>query len=133
MFGGCVELVNAPELPATTLTESCYHSMFEDCTKLTTAPVLPASTLPMACYQRMFYNCVNLSYVKCLATSIDSSCGGYLSNAVSDWLWGDDESHAAGANAASRTFVKSSSASIWTDNTDILPQSGTPSWNVTTE
>ena len=44
-----------------------------------------------------------------------------------------NESHAAGANAASRTFVKSSSASLWTDNTEIVPQSGTPSWTVTTE
>ena len=133
MFRGCVELVNAPELPATTLATSCYSAMFEGCTKLTTAPVLPASSMPNGCYQRMFYNCVNLKYVKCLATSIAANCNGYLSSAVSSWLWGDDESHAAGANAASRTFVKSSSASIWTDNTDILPQSGTPSWNVTTE
>ena len=133
MFRGCVELVNAPELPATTLAKDCYIGMFEDCTKLTTAPVLSASSLPHGCYQRMFYNCVNLSYVKCLATSIDSSCGGSLSNAVSDWLWGDDASHAAGANAVSRTFVRGSSASFWTNSTYIVPQSGTPSWNVTTE
>ena len=133
MFRDCVELVNAPELPATTLATSCYLAMFEGCTKLTTAPVLPASSMPDGCYQRMFYNCVNLKYVKCLATSIDANCNGFLSNAVSSWLWGDDESHAAGANAASRTFVKSSSASLWTNSTEIVPQSGTPSWTVTTE
>ena len=31
MFSGCTSLVNAPELPATTLSESCYNSMFYGC------------------------------------------------------------------------------------------------------
>jgi hypothetical protein len=34
MFYGCTSLVNAPELPATTLASYCYRSMFESCTKL---------------------------------------------------------------------------------------------------
>jgi len=134
MFRGCSELTNAPVLPATVLAQDCYIGMFEDCTKLTTAPDLPALSLPMGCYQRMFYNCTNLSRVKCLATSIDASCGGYLSNAVSHWLWGDDASSAAGANAATRTFVRNSAAtSLWTNSQEVVPTTGTPSWTVTTE
>lgn len=34
MFRGCASLVQAPDLPATTLAEGCYKSMFYDCTKL---------------------------------------------------------------------------------------------------
>ena len=34
LFYGCTSLTQAPELPATTLTERCYNSMFEGCTNL---------------------------------------------------------------------------------------------------
>jgi hypothetical protein len=34
MFSGCTSLVNAPELPATTLADRCYSYMFYGCTKL---------------------------------------------------------------------------------------------------
>ena len=30
LFQGCSKLDSAPELPATTLTENCYESMFEN-------------------------------------------------------------------------------------------------------
>ncbi|MBR2777768.1 MAG: leucine-rich repeat protein [Prevotella sp.] len=48
-------------LPATTLADDCYRSMFEGCTSLTTAPVLPATTLGSKCYQNMFYGCTSLA------------------------------------------------------------------------
>ena len=35
MFEGCTSLVNAPELPATTLARGCYDLMFKGCTSLT--------------------------------------------------------------------------------------------------
>lgn len=47
-------LTQAPELPATTLAEDCYNSMFSHCTGLTQAPALPATTLAVSCYAGMF-------------------------------------------------------------------------------
>ena len=80
MFGGCSNLTTAPELPATTLANSCYDSMFENCSSLTTAPELPATTLAESCYYYMFNDCTKLNYIKMLATNISAS--GCLNNWV---------------------------------------------------
>ena len=61
MFFGCRSLTHAPELPATTLAEYCYSNMFENCYGLTQAPTLPATTLATNCYSSMFYHCDNLT------------------------------------------------------------------------
>ena len=61
MFSNCADLVNAPELPATTLAEGCYSDMFYGCTSLTTAPQLPATTLAYYCYGKMFAGCTSLT------------------------------------------------------------------------
>lgn len=53
-------LTQAPDLPATTLTEYCYAAMFEG-TSLTAAPALPATTLTEYCYVNMFQNCTSLT------------------------------------------------------------------------
>ena len=81
MFKNCTGLIQAPELPATTLAERCYESMFDGCTNLTQAPELPATTLANTCYYIMFYGCTKLNYVKCLAK-------GNTSNYTPDWLYG---------------------------------------------
>ena len=60
MFYDCTSLVTAPELPATTLAPWCYTQMFEGCSSLVTAPELPATTLTENCYGGMFYNCTSL-------------------------------------------------------------------------
>ena len=61
MFSGCSSLITAPELPATTLTESCYNYMFYECSSLITAPeILPATTLAKECYAWMFGYCTSL-------------------------------------------------------------------------
>ena len=60
MFYVCISLTTAPNLPATTLVESCYSSMFNGCTSLTTAPNLPATTLAKYCYYSMFDGCQQL-------------------------------------------------------------------------
>ena len=60
LFNGCTSLLSAPELPATTLAESCYDRMFEGCSALTSAPELPATTLAAACYAVMFSECTGL-------------------------------------------------------------------------
>ena len=75
LFEGCKSLTSAPELPATTLVESCYEYMFYKCTSLTVAPELPATTLTEFCYNRMFYNCTSLTVAPELpATTLAESC-----------------------------------------------------------
>ena len=84
MFSDCASLVQAPELPATTLAEYCYQGMFSHCTNLTRAPELPATTLAEACYYIMFDGCTKLNYVKCLAKGNTSDyTSGWLSNVSS--------------------------------------------------
>ena len=63
MFNGCIHLIKAPQLLATTLGRYCYDSMFSGCTSLTTIPsnLLPATTLAISCYQNMFSGCTGLT------------------------------------------------------------------------
>jgi len=42
MFYNCQSLLEAPELPATTLANYCYYGMFSNCLSLNCAPWLPA-------------------------------------------------------------------------------------------
>jgi hypothetical protein len=75
-------ITTAPELPATTLTESCYAGMFGGCESLTTAPELPATTLSKECYLSMFWRCTSLNHITMLATDISASY------CLSDWVDG---------------------------------------------
>ena len=75
MFSVCTKLTSAPELPATTLANSCYYGMFSNCTSLTSAPKLPATTLANYCYQNMFVDCTNLTSAPELpATTLSNFC-----------------------------------------------------------
>ena len=75
MFYGCSALTTAPELPATTLANNCYYGMFRGCTSLTTAPELPATTLAQSCYSYMFRDCTSLTTAPELpATTLTSYC-----------------------------------------------------------
>ena len=75
MFKDCTGLTQAPELPATTLAEWCYSEMFRGCTSLTQAPELPATILAHDCYKAMFYGCTSLSQApKLPATTLADYC-----------------------------------------------------------
>lgn len=75
MFSDCRNLRNAPNLPATTLVESCYGYMFTDCISLTQAPNLPAETLGNNCYYGMFSGCEALVTAPTLpATTLTEGC-----------------------------------------------------------
>ena len=75
MFNGCTGLTKAPDLPATALSSYCYESMFSGCTSLTQAPELPATTLADGCYESMFSGCTSLTQAPELpATILSSSC-----------------------------------------------------------
>lgn len=73
-FKGC-PIVTPPDLPATTLSESCYAGMFQQCTQLVVAPELPATILPKTCYRGMFNRCSSLILPpKLLAKEYSISC-----------------------------------------------------------
>ena len=120
MFLGCTSLTTAPELPATTLNSYCYAAMFNGCSSLTTAPELKAETLVGDCYNSMFANCSNLSSVTCLATDISASY------CTSNWLLNV---------AATGTFIKAASmtrngstiqtATNYPENADGIPSGWT--------
>ena len=75
MFSGCTSLTTTPELPATTLADNCYYQMFYGCSSLTTAPSLPATTLNRSCYSFMFYRCTSLTTAPELpATTLAQAC-----------------------------------------------------------
>lgn len=62
-------------LPATTLAEACYESMFEYCTAMDRAPALPATTLAIDCYKSMFWGCESLKSAPALpATTLADYC-----------------------------------------------------------
>ena len=60
LFQGCISLLTAPEMPATTLDKRCYQFMYSWCCSLRVAPALPAKELRMECYKGMFYGCSSL-------------------------------------------------------------------------
>ena len=74
MFSGCTLLTTTPELPVTSLTKYCYGDMFNGCTSLTTAPELPATTLANNCYGQMFYGCSALETAPELTATILTEC-----------------------------------------------------------
>ena len=76
LFKNCTSLVQAPELPATTLASWCYNAMFEGCTSLVQAPELPATTLADFCYFDMFHGCTSLTQVPTIlpATRLTQDC-----------------------------------------------------------
>ena len=111
---GDVNVLSDPDkpllLPATTLTRSCYHLMFEKCSSLTAAPVLPAPTLVDNCYDMMFWGCKNLNSVTCLATDISAN------NCTFDWL---------SDVASTGTFTKAPGMTAWTTGADGIPSGWT--------
>lgn len=118
LFKGNTKIMSDPNkpllLPATTLSSSCYKTMFYGCSKLERAPVLPASTLVANCYESMFTDCLNLNYIKCLATYISAS------ECTKNWVNGVAEEG---------KFVKAANFTGWSTGDDDIPSG----WTVTTE
>jgi len=110
MFRSCSALTSAPELPATTLAQSCYSSMFGGCTSLTSAPALPATTLVDRCYSWMFGGCTSLSSGTCLATS-----GINTNNSTVNWL---------NSVSSTGTFTKAA-GSTWPEGASGIPSGWT--------
>lgn len=105
MFSWCTDLIKAPELPATGLSQGCYWYMFEQCA-ITKAPTLPATELVRECYGNMFIDCASLNYVKCLATT-----GLSTYQCTQTWLQ---------RVSATGTFVKDDNTT-WSRGTSAVP------------
>lgn len=61
MFRYCKDLVKAPKiLPAMSVPMKSYYEMFNGCTSLTEAPELPATEVTYGSYEKMFYGCTSL-------------------------------------------------------------------------
>ena len=85
LFGdiGLHTLISAENLilPATTLTSSCYDSMFFYQTNMITAPrTLPATTLASYCYSGMFSYCSSLTTIPSIlpVTTLTEGCYGNM-------------------------------------------------------
>lgn len=121
MFSGCRNLTVAPALPATNLADYCYANMFQNCGKLEHGPLLPATRLTSYCYDGMFSYCGSLKSVICLATeSIDGNIDYMLYYAGNQ---DPGETH---------TFYTAPGATWPQDVDDDLGDYGIPNfWNVT--
>ena len=79
MFHSCTSFKKAPKLPAKTMSDWCYGLMFEGCTSLTIAPSLPANKLGESCYSYMFNGCTSLTTAPSLpCTKLAWSCYNYM-------------------------------------------------------
>lgn len=79
MFWGCTALVQAPDLAATNLAYLCCGSMFQECTALTKTGLLPATKLSGYCYNQMFQGCTALTQAPSLpATTLADSCYTFM-------------------------------------------------------
>ena len=79
MFWGCTALVQAPDLAATNLAYLCCGSMFQECTALTKTGLLPATKLSGYCYNQMFQGCTALIQAPSLpATTLADSCYTFM-------------------------------------------------------
>lgn len=75
LFEGCSKLVNAPALPATEMKPTCYRNLFYGCTSLVNPPKLPATKMATGCYQQLFRNCSKLVNAPALpATVLAQNC-----------------------------------------------------------
>ena len=101
---------SALTLPATTLAEYCYSSMFSGCTGLTAAPTLPATTLAESCYSDMFSGCTGLNKIICKATDISAN------ECTNNWVKGV---------SASGTFETPAEMNDWTTGTSGIPNNWT--------
>lgn len=112
LFKDCTAVTDATDLvlPALTLSQGCYSTMFYGCENLISGPTLPAAVLTNNCYYRMFYNCKKLSRVKCLATTNIAT-----SSSTSEWLIN---------TAATGTFVKAAGAT-WPSGGNGIPSGWT--------
>lgn len=137
MFCRCRNLVNAPNLFATTLSPSCYQNMFQECSGLESPPSLPATTLSPGCYWGMFWGCNFRAAPYLPATTLVEDCYvamfshcTRLNSIICNAIYGITATNCDGwvnSVASSGTFMKNANAT-WS----ITGEDGVPSgWTIT--
>ena len=111
-FDGCTYLTAGPaELPATSLSGTCYRNMFKDCPNLVNGPRILAVNTSSTAFQRMFLNCSSLKYIYIMVSTCPSG-------AFTDWVSG------VGTGG---TFIKNSVNNKWNTSGNAVIPSG---WTV---
>lgn len=82
LFSGMSRIRKAPVLPATDMEEGCYQFMFNACTSLVEVPELPATELDKWCYSEMFQGCNSLTATAPMTINFcnTQSCHGMYKN-----------------------------------------------------
>ena len=101
-----LEDIDGLVLPATSLKESCYESLFQNCTLINSSPELPATTGVTNCYKNMFNGCTNLNTINVM---LNPEGGTTYTN---NWLQGV---------SSGGTFFYKSGASWTTNSTSGIP------------
>jgi hypothetical protein len=110
MFDGCTYLTAGPaELPATTLSATCYRNMFKDCPNLVNGPRILAVNANSSAFQQMFLNCSSLKYIYIMVSTCPN--GGFT-----NWVSG------VGTGG---TFVKNTNNNAWSTGNAGIPSGWT--------
>lgn len=81
LFQGCTSLITTPNLPAVVLTKDCYASMFQGCTSLVHSPIMLATELANSCCREMFHNCSSLiDAPQLMGAELKEYCYAYMFN-----------------------------------------------------
>ena len=119
-FAGCANLAKAPtQLPALVLAKRCYTSMYYGCSNLEVGSDLPATDLTNMtyCYNSMYTDCSKLRYLKAMILTPIPNNDNYYGAQTGNWLKGV---------ASSGMFVKNSKAT-W----NVRGEHGIPSgWTI---
>ncbi|MBQ9756320.1 MAG: hypothetical protein IJV99_01845 [Clostridia bacterium] len=88
--------------------------MFNGCVNLLKAPKLPASTLAMGCYEKMFYGCGKINEVTILATEVYyyPLTDVNVSDCLNRWLYGTAETGTIIKMSEMQEMNKNSSSGI---------------------
>ena len=133
MFIGCTSLKAGPaKLPSESLTASCYMSMFSGCTALTEAPELPATTLANYCYSNMFKNCTSLKTAPTLpATTLVNYCYQAMFEGCSNLVSVTCLATSISASNCLTNWLKDAGNGMWATNPKLYvdPSMTTATWN----
>jgi hypothetical protein len=114
MFVRCNALIKGCALPATTIGERAYTSMYQECANLEIGSDLPAEDLTTTtyCYNGMYAYCPKMRYLKAMIVKPAPNNADVYGAQTGNWLLDV---------ASTGTFVKNSAATWERDGVDGIP------------
>lgn len=114
MFVRCNALIKGCVLPATTIGERAYTSMYQECANLEIGSDLPAEDLTGAtlCYNAIYAYCPKMRYLKAMIVTPEPNNAGTIGAQTGNWLLGV---------ATTGTFVKNIKATWEVNGTSGIP------------